>query len=145
LLKALEKAGQQRTLEAQGQEPHLEHIVPNTVAEIPEGTPTLYKQGTEYYRTPRAQHPNSVNWYIERSIDMLATYSSFAQADLISPHPLLFIAGEEADTLYFSKDAYAAAKKPKELFLVKGKTHIDLYDDTKEVLPKLVSFLKEHL
>jgi len=145
LIMALEKAGKQRTAEAQGEDPHLEHIVPHTVQEVPEGTPTLYKEGTDYYRTPRAQHPNSMNWYIERSIDTLATYSSFAFVDMISPHPLLLIAGEEADTLYFSKDAYEAAKEPKELVLVKGRTHIDLYDDTAEVLPKLVSFMKQHL
>jgi len=132
-------------LEAKGQKPHLEHIVPNTPQEVLAGTPTLYKEGTDYYRTPRAAHPNSVNWYIARSIDTLATYSSYAFVDLISPHPLLMIAGSEADTLYFSKDACSAAKEPKELFVIKGKTHIDLYDDTKETVPKLVEFMKEHL
>ena len=106
---------------------------------------TLNKEGTDHYRTPRAQHSNSVNWYIERSIDALATYSSYAFVDMISPHPLLLIAGEEADTLYFSKDGYEAAKEPKESVLVKEKTHIDLYDDTREVPPMLVSFMKQHL
>jgi len=145
LLKALEQAGKERTLEAEGQKPHLEHIVPNTTQEVPVGMPTLYKEGTDYYRTPRAAHPNSVNWYISRSLDTLATYSSYAFIDLISPHPLLMIAGSEADTFYFSKDACDAAKEPKELFIVKGKTHIDLYDNTTETMPKLVEFMNENL
>ena len=145
LLKALEQAGKARTLEAKTGKPHLEHIVPNTQQEVAPGTPALYKEGTDYYRTSRAQHPNSVNLYVARSIDIPATYSSYAFVDLISPHPLLMIAGSEADTLYFSKDAIAAAKELKELFIVPGKTHIDLYDDTNVALPKLVEFMKEHL
>jgi len=145
LLKALENAGMERTLEAKGQKPHLEHIVLNTTQEVPAGMPTLYKEGTDYYRTPRAAHPNSTNWYISRSIDLLATYSSYSFVDLISPHPLLMIAGSEADTLYYSKDACDAAKEPKELFVIKGKTHIDLYDNTQETLPKLVEFMRKYL
>jgi fermentation-respiration switch protein FrsA (DUF1100 family) len=145
LMTALEQAGKARTLEAKGEKPHLEHIVPNTPWEIPEAIPTLYREGTNYYRTSRAAHPNSVNWYISRSIDTLATYSSYAFVDWISPHPLLMIAGSEADTLYFSKDAIAAAKEPKELFVVDGKTHIDLYDDTTGVMRKLVEFMSKHL
>jgi fermentation-respiration switch protein FrsA (DUF1100 family) len=144
-LKTLEKAGEQRSAEARGEKPHLEHVVPNTPAEIPEGTPTLYKEGTGYYRTPRAQYPRSVNWYIERSIDVLATYDSYAFVDLIAPHPLLMIAGSEADTLYFSQDAIKKAGEPKELWVVEGKTHIDLYDQTEGTMPKLVEFFRKYL
>ena len=105
----------------------------------------LYREGTDYYRTPRASHPNSVNWYMARSLDKLATYSSFAFVDMIAPHPLLMIAGSEADTLYFSQEAIAAAKEPKELFIVEGKTHIDLYDDTTKTVPKLVELMAKNL
>jgi fermentation-respiration switch protein FrsA (DUF1100 family) len=55
------------------------------------------------------------------------------------------IAGSEADTLYFSQVAIKAAKEPKELFIVEGKTHIDLYYDTTGVMPKLVEFMKKNL
>jgi fermentation-respiration switch protein FrsA (DUF1100 family) len=145
LQKALEQAGKERSAEAKGEKPHLEHIVPNTTEEVPEGTPTLYKEGTDYYRTPRAQHERSVNWYVARSIDILATYDSYAFVDLIAPHPLLMIAGSEADTLYFSQDTVRKAGEPKELFVVEGKTHIDLYDQTDGTMPKLVEFFREHL
>lgn len=55
------------------------------------------------------------------------------------------IAGTKADTLYFSEQAVKAAKEPKELFLIEGKTHIDLYDDLAGSGPKLVEFMKKSL
>lgn len=58
----------------------------------------------------------------------LAAFDAFAHADLISPRPLLLIVGSEADTIYFSETAYEKAREPKEMFFVKGATHVDLYD-----------------
>ena len=45
-------------------------------------------------------------------------------------------------------DAYEKAVEPKELFVVPGATHVDLYDQPeylKITLPKLDSFFKQHL
>jgi fermentation-respiration switch protein FrsA (DUF1100 family) len=38
------------------------------------------------------------------------------------------IAGSKADTKYFSEEAIAKANEPKELLIIPGATHIDLYD-----------------
>ena len=46
----------------------------------------------------------------------------------ISPRPILFIMGEKAHSRYFTEDAYKMAAQPKELVIVKGARHIDLYD-----------------
>jgi uncharacterized protein len=51
----------------------------------------------------------------------------FEQIETISSRLLLLIAGSEADTLYFSQNAYDKAKDPKELHIIPGATHIDLY------------------
>jgi uncharacterized protein len=142
LQQQLEEASRERTKEAKGQKPRLEHIVPHTPADVTKETPDLYREGTDYYRTTRAQHPNSANWFIFRSIELCASYTSYALNDLISPRPLLLIAGSKADTLYFSQLAYDRAKEPKELFLVDGATHIDLYDKVSPVIPKIVEFMK---
>ena len=52
----------------------------------------------------------------------------FAQIETISPRPVLFIAGDQAHSIEFSQDAYKRAAEPKELFLVPGAGHVDLYD-----------------
>lgn len=145
LQEQLEQANQERIKEAKGQKPRLEHIVPHTPEDATADTPDLYREGTDYYRTPRAQHPNSVNWYIFRSIEFCASYSSFALNNMISPHPLLIIAGSKADTFYFSQLSYDKALEPKELFVIDGATHIDLYDKTDPVVPKLTAFMDKYL
>ena len=48
--------------------------------------------------------------------------------DTISPRPILFIIGENAHSRYFTEDAYKMAAEPKELYIVPGARHIDLYD-----------------
>ncbi|KAI9303488.1 hypothetical protein BJ944DRAFT_241407, partial [Cunninghamella echinulata] len=72
----------------------------------------------DYYCTSRAQHPNSPNQYLFRSIDKLAQFSSFEHIELISPRPVLLIAGSDADTKYFSEKSIEKAKEPEELLLV---------------------------
>ena len=54
----------------------------------------------------------------------------FAMIKEISPRPVpvLFIAGEHAHSRYFSEDAYQEASEPKELYIVPGANHVDLYD-----------------
>ncbi|MGW8951524.1 alpha/beta hydrolase [Streptomyces sp. NPDC055709] len=143
----LGEAGKARTEEAQGQAPGLERIVPNTPEEATDA-PTLYREGTDYYRTPRAQHPHSQNWYAFRSVDQIAQYSSYDLIHLISPRPLLMIAGTAADTAYFSREAIEKAREPKELFWIEGATHIDLYDKEPYVptaVAKLAEFFGKNL
>ena len=68
---------------------------------------------------------------------VLAEYSSYDHVDMISPHPLLMIAGTEADTRFYSEIAINKAKEPRELFLIEGATHVDMYDRDKYVSPQL--------
>ncbi|MHA5048910.1 alpha/beta hydrolase [Streptomyces sp. SD15] len=58
------------------------------------------------------------------------------------------IAGSKADTRYFSEEAFEKAKEPKEVFVVDGATHIDLYDKPEfvpQVLGKLTDFYAKYL
>jgi fermentation-respiration switch protein FrsA (DUF1100 family) len=64
----------------------------------------------------------------------------------ISPRPILFIHGENAHSRYFSETAYAAAAQPKELLIIPGASHTDLYDRM-DVIPfdKLATFFTQNL
>jgi hypothetical protein len=67
---------------------------------------------------------------------------------MISPRPLLMVAGTKADTRYFSEKAIEKAKGAKELFLIEGASHIDMYDKKEYVGPaveKLNSFFSQNL
>lgn len=59
---------------------------------------------------------------------------------------MLFITGDRAHSKEFSEDAHKRAAESKELYYVKGASHVDLYDRT-EVIPfdKLETFFKEEL
>jgi fermentation-respiration switch protein FrsA (DUF1100 family) len=78
----------------------------------------------------------------------LVNYHAFDQADLISPRPALYIAGSIADSKYLSEEAYNKSAEPKELFLVEGANHMDLYDIPEFVNPvveKLDTYFTQHL
>ena len=103
---------------------------------------------TDYYQTSRGQHPNSKNWFLLKSVDQIAEYSSYEHVDMISPRPLLMIAGTKADTRFYSEMAIDKAKEPRELFLIDGATHIALYDKPEYVNPaveKMSSFFEQYL
>lgn len=100
----------------------------------------------DYYRTERGQHPRSTSYYTFTSLAPMMNFFPFVQIETISPRPLLFCVGERAVSAYFSEDAYAKAAEPKELHVVPGASHVDLYDRP-EYMPvdKLESFFNEYL
>jgi fermentation-respiration switch protein FrsA (DUF1100 family) len=145
LTKTLQAAGEARITEAKGEPAPVQPLLPDSPEGLPDTVPALFREGSDYYRTPRAQHPRSTNRFPVRSMDLIVNYSSYAFIDLISPRPLLMIAGTEADSLYFSEEAIARAKEPKELYLVKGQTHVSLYDNVDGHVPKLIDFFEKSL
>jgi len=70
----------------------------------------------------------------------------FNDIETISPRPMLFITGDQAHSKEFSEDAYQRAAEPKELYIVPGAGHVDLYDRT-DLIPfaKLTHFFKDNL
>jgi fermentation-respiration switch protein FrsA (DUF1100 family) len=113
------------------------------------GEPQFVLDYHDYYMTPRGYHPRAVNsgnaWTQTTPLSFMnmPILSYIAE---ISPRPVLFIHGEKAHSRYFSETAYAAAAKPKELMIIPGAVHTDLYDRT-EVIPfdKLTAFFTQHL
>lgn len=145
---ALKTAADCRTREARGEPVTYVGYVPNSPEDFTEETSVIMKEASEYYRTKRCGYPTSVNKMALQSLDRLAAFDAFQYLDTLSPRLLLFIVGSKADTIYFSEDAMARAREPKELYYIEGATHIDLFDKP-EFVPKLVaklsSFFDEYL
>jgi fermentation-respiration switch protein FrsA (DUF1100 family) len=100
----------------------------------------------DYYRTPRGHHPRSTTAMTRTSGAPMMLFSAFEHLDWISPRPVLFITGDRAHSRIFSEHAFARASQPKELYIVPGAGHVDLYDRV-DMIPwdKLVSFFTQHL
>lgn len=70
----------------------------------------------------------------------------FEDIETISPRALLFITGDTAHSREFSEDAYKRAAEPKELYIVKGAGHVDLYDRVGLIpFDKLNTFFGQYL
>ena len=145
-IKMLEEVAKERTAEARGAKSVYGPYVPDKVTD---DMPVTLKEANNYYRTPRGSHPRSENKVLLISADKLAAFDCFHLADTLLTQPLLIVAGSKADTLYFSERLYnKAASKKKELYLIEGATHVDLYDKEEYINPaikKITNFFNENL
>lgn len=141
----LEMLVKQRTAEANGAEVAYAPYVPN----VGESSPFRdLREGTDYYCTPRGQHPNAPNKMLMSSLIGWIAFDAFDLVDPLLTQPLMICAGSEADSLWQSRELYAKAPDGnKELFLIEGKSHMDLYDgDGREaVLGKITPFFQSRL
>lgn len=103
----------------------------------------------DYYMTQRGYHARAVNsgnaWTRTTPLSFM-NMPILTYIKEISPRPVLLIHGENAHSRYFSETAYEAAAEPKELLIVPGASHVDLYDKA-DVIPfdRLRSFFEQHL
>lgn len=103
----------------------------------------------DYYMTTRGYHPRAVNsgnaWSQTTPLSFM-NFQLLTYIKEISPRPVLLIHGENAHSRYFSETAYAAAAEPKELMIIPGASHVDLYDRL-DVIPfdRLTGFFREAL
>lgn len=143
------EAAEQRYTEFEGGEPK---YTGGTVHKLTENSTPVEREFYEFYRTPRGEvtpagaslltttHPT-----LTSNVKFMNFYP-FNDIETISPRPLLFITGAEAHSREFSEDAYRRAAEPKELYIVPGAGHVDLYDRT-NLIPfgKLETFFKDYL
>ncbi len=142
--KYLDQLGEQRWKDIDNGSPQL---TPQFPAKIPsEGLDPITSEFFEYYVASRGHHPNSIGAFTITSDMSWMNFSLLDHIKSISPRPILFIMGENAHSRYFTEDAYKRAAEPKELYVVKGARHIDLYD-RKDIIPfdKIESFFAKYL
>jgi uncharacterized protein len=121
-------------------------ILPETLPANPDPVLAAF---FDYYRTPRGFHARSINSTTAWTATTPMAFFSFPMAaniDMISPRPIMLIAGENAHSRYYSEDIYKVASGLKELVIVPNADHVDLYDKT-QVIPfdKLTSFFNKNL
>ena len=121
---------------------------------LPEDAPFFVKDYYDYYKTPRGYHARSLNsnggWNVIGCMSFMnqpiLRYSNEIRSAVLMIH------GEKAHSCYFTKDAYAhmmegnAYPDNKELLIIPGAVHTDLYDRT-DVIPfdKITEFFRKEL
>ena len=107
-----------------------------TADELTENSTPVEREFYAFYRTPRgeftpegATHRTTTHPTLASNVKFMNFYP-FNDIETISPRPLLFIVGENAHSREFSEDAFRRAAEPKELYVVPGAGHVDLYDRT---------------
>ncbi len=104
---------------------------------LPEDAPYFVRDYYDYYKTARGYHPRSLNsnggWNVTGCMSFMnqpiLKYSNEIRSAVLIVH------GDRAHSCYFSKDAYANIVRGskyaqnKELLLIPGAVHTDLYDN----------------
>src|SRR3954469_8842385 len=124
-MEMLDAVARQRTAEAAGAAPA---YVPYVPAVGNRTAPRDLQEAADYYLTPRGRHPNAPNRMLLTSLSCLVSFTGFDQVETLLTQPVLIIAGSEAGSLWHSQELHAKAPGPKELIIVNGATHMDLYD-----------------
>ena len=105
---------------------------------LPEDAPQFVKDCYDYYKTKRGYHKRSLNsnngWNVTSSLSFintpLLTYSDEIRSAVLMIH------GEKTHSRYFSEDAFKKLKGDnKELLIIPGASHVDLYDNQAGVIP----------
>ena len=117
---------------------------------LPEDAPLFVKDYHSYYKTPRGYHKRSGNsndgWNVT-GCQSFMNQPLLAWAGEIET-PVLLIHGEKAHSRYFSEYAFRLLSgSNKELMIIPGASHVDLYDDQAGVIPyeTMESFFKQNL
>ena len=129
------KLNAQRTIDARNG-PYA--LAGGVVDPLPEDAPQFVKDYYDYYKTKRGYHKRSLNsnngWNVTSSLSFintpLLTYSDEIRSAVLMIH------GEKAHSRYFSEDAFKKLKGDnKELLIIPGASHVDLYDNQAGVIP----------
>ena len=141
----LEAVAKQRTAEANGAKPMYVNYVP----EKPDAnTPNDLIEAYNYYRTPRAQHPNSTNLFLFTSLDKMMAFDAYANIETLLTQPILIVVGSNAGSRWQGEEVYKRVTSSKELKVIQGATHMDLYDIPKyvnQVADNMTSFFGKNL
>lgn len=117
---------------------------------LPADAPQFVQDYYDYYKTPRGYHKRSLNsnkgWNVTSALSFINTPLLAYSNEIRSA--VLMIHGEKAHSRYFSEDAFKRLTGDnKELMIIPGASHVDLYDNEAGVIPydKIERFFRQYL
>lgn len=141
------KLNAQRTIDAQK---GTYALAGGVVDPLPADAPQFVKDYYAYYKTPRGYHKRSLNsnsgWNVTSALSFINTPLLAYSHEIRSA--VLMIHGEKAHSRYFSEDAFKKLTgNNKELMIIPGASHVDLYDNQAGVIPydKIEQFFRNNL
>lgn len=154
-LKAMEDVCTQRTAQARGAEVAISSYIPQSKTQLASlGIQDVdIVEAVDYYTTPRGQKPGSPNKLNAVSTGAAFSWDAFHLVDHLLTQPLQIIVGGGQPGIFGSyRDGFElfdkARSEKKNIFVVPGATHYDLYDQpqyTSQAIAKLKEFYGEHL
>ncbi|MFC9735089.1 alpha/beta hydrolase [Streptomyces roseolus] len=150
----LEAVGRQRTAEARGADPVITTYIPNSQEERESaGIADIdIEQAIDYYKTPRGANPNSPNKLRLSGLSAAVGWDAFHLAERLLTQPLQIIVGSVPGGFGSYRDGFElfdkAASKNKNIFVVEGASHYDLYDQpfaVDQAFEKITPFFKDNL
>lgn len=151
---ALETMARQRTAEAGGAPLRVDDLLPPSVeAAHQQGVTEIdLVEATDYYRTPRGSKPHGLNRSLFSHQAAAVGWDAFHLAEVLLTQPLMVVVGDKVGAFGAYRDGCEiigrAASKDKELVVLPGWSHYDLYDKPEPVaraLAKLLPFYRRSL
>ncbi|MEN8274156.1 alpha/beta hydrolase [Acinetobacter seifertii] len=153
-LEKLELIAKQRTAEARGETRRIDDLLPSSVEEAKSAgiTDIDVLEATDYYKTDRGYQLNGVAKTLFSHSAVAIGWDAFHLAEVLLTQPLLLITGDKVGGFGSYRDSleiYGRARSQnKELVIVEGWSHYDLYDKPEPVaqaLAKLIPFFQKNI
>jgi len=150
---ALEAMAVQRTAENSGDQSRVDVFLPQSVeaGKVAGITDIDVLEATDYYRNRNPQKGAGTRMLFSHSAPAIA-WDAFAFAETLLTQPLMVVFGDKPGGFGAYRDGMEiygrAASRDKELVVVEGWSHYDLYDHptpTSLALDRVIPFLKQHL
>jgi len=150
----LESIAQQRSAEARGTQLRVDGLLPPSVEEGKKAgiTDIDVLEATDYYKTSRGSQPNGATSALFSHRAAAVDWDAFSNVETLLTQPLLVVIGNKPGGFGAYRDGQEiygrAASKKKEILVVEGYSHYDLYDKpepVKQALDKVVPFFRENL
>lgn len=144
---AVDAVAQQRWADVDNGTPEYIPTYPETpTEEIPEDLEGIWAEFYSFYGLERGHHPRALGGFTTTSNLAFYNFQLLDHLNMLT-QPVLFMAGENAETRPISEAAYEqVAGSAKDLIIVPDANHVDLYDDTAKIpFDELTVFFNENM